>query len=248
MIIIIILNAYFKWANGMKINLLKIEELERKRGRGFTKRMEEAWDAIYGDKPMSAQTLRDNAVRFRRNSSLLNLIEVRDGTDVEPEVMIIIPNDQNRNEDMAAGNERDSGTECDMTIAVSVEVDTGKKQNADVKHGNSGESLENVSDEEDETKCMKLRFMEILHTLTPTTTVSIEKRERLKKIKKEISTAEFIRANSILEKCLHGDDDICKVVDMVYAMAIAIEERHGLKWKQKKTNEWTGNETKNRRI
>ena len=52
----------------MKINLLKIEEHERLGGRGFIKRMKEAWDAIYGDKPMSAQTLRDNAVRFRRNS------------------------------------------------------------------------------------------------------------------------------------------------------------------------------------
>ena len=50
---------------------------------------------------MSAQTLRDNAVRFHRNSSLLNLIEVRDGTDVEPEVTVTIPNDQSRNEDMA---------------------------------------------------------------------------------------------------------------------------------------------------
>ena len=64
-----------------------------------------------------------------------------------------------------------------MTIAVSVEVDTGKKQNADVKHGNSGENLENVSDEDDETKSMTLRFMEILHALTSTTKVSIEKRE-----------------------------------------------------------------------
>ena len=52
----------------MKIDLLKIEERERKQSRGFMKRMKDAWDAIYGDKPMSAQTLRDNAVRFRSNS------------------------------------------------------------------------------------------------------------------------------------------------------------------------------------
>ena len=62
----------------MKINLLKIEECEIKRGRGFMTRLKEAWDAIYGDKPIGAQTLRDKAVRFRRNSSLLNLIQVRD--------------------------------------------------------------------------------------------------------------------------------------------------------------------------
>ena len=51
-------NANFKWTNDMKISLLKIEESERKRGRGFMKRMKEAWDAIYGDKPMSAHTSR----------------------------------------------------------------------------------------------------------------------------------------------------------------------------------------------
>ena len=76
-----------------------------------------------------------------------------------------------------AGNERDSETECDMTIEVSAEVDPGKKQNADVEHGNNGENLENVSDEDDETKSMRLRFMEILHACTPTTKVSIDKRE-----------------------------------------------------------------------
>ena len=38
---------------------------------------------------MSAQTLRDNAARFRKDNSLLNLIEVRDGNDVEPEAIHI---------------------------------------------------------------------------------------------------------------------------------------------------------------
>ena len=51
------------------------------------KSMKEAWDTIYGDKPMSAQTLRDKAARFRKDKSLLNLIQVRDGNDVEPEVI-----------------------------------------------------------------------------------------------------------------------------------------------------------------
>ena len=45
-----------KWTNEMKVNLMKIEELERNQGRGFMRRMKEAWDTIYGDKPTSAQT------------------------------------------------------------------------------------------------------------------------------------------------------------------------------------------------
>ena len=243
-----VLNANIKWTNEMKINLLKIEESERKRGRGFMKRMKDAWDAIYGDKPMSAQTLRDNAVRFRKNSSLLSLLEVRDRTDVEPEVSDTIPTNQNRNANIGNGNERDSEIEFDMTNEVSVEVDAGENQSADVEYEINLENLENVNDEDDDTRSMRLRFMEILHTLTPTTKAHIDKRERLPKIKKEISNAEFIRANAILEKYLHGGDDICKVVDKVYAMARTIEERSGLKWKREKMHGWKGNERSNRRI
>ena len=46
--------------------------------------MKEAWDDIYGNSTMSAQTLRDNAARFRKDNSLLNLIKVRYENDVEP--------------------------------------------------------------------------------------------------------------------------------------------------------------------
>ena len=51
------------------------------------KRMKEAWDAIYENSSMSAQTLRDNAARLRKDKSLFHLIEVRDGHDVEPDAI-----------------------------------------------------------------------------------------------------------------------------------------------------------------
>ena len=38
---------------------------------------------------MSAQTLRDKSAKFRKDKSLLNLIEVSDGNDAEPEVIQI---------------------------------------------------------------------------------------------------------------------------------------------------------------
>ena len=38
---------------------------------------------------MSVQTLKDNAGRFHKDKSLVNLTEVRDGNDIEPEVMQI---------------------------------------------------------------------------------------------------------------------------------------------------------------
>ena len=73
----------------MKVNLLNIEERERNRGRGFMKRIKEAWDDIYENSTISAQILRDNAARFRKDSSLLSLITVKDGNDVEPEAIDI---------------------------------------------------------------------------------------------------------------------------------------------------------------
>ena len=40
------LNNTNKWTSEMKVNLLKIEERKRNRGRGFIKRMKEAWNDI----------------------------------------------------------------------------------------------------------------------------------------------------------------------------------------------------------
>ena len=89
------------WTNEMKINLLKIEERERNRGRGFMKRMKEAWYDMYGESSMTAQTLRDNAARFRKDRLLLNLIEVRNGNDVEP--------DSIQTEDVEAARDKENG-------------------------------------------------------------------------------------------------------------------------------------------
>ena len=49
----------------MKVSLLQIEERERNQGCGFMKRIKEAWDDIYENSTINAQTLRDNAARFR---------------------------------------------------------------------------------------------------------------------------------------------------------------------------------------
>ena len=40
------LNNTNKWTSEMKVNLQKIEERKRNRGRGFIKRMKEAWNDI----------------------------------------------------------------------------------------------------------------------------------------------------------------------------------------------------------
>ena len=49
------------------------------------KRMKETSDDTYENSTMTAQTLRDNTAKFCKDNSLLNLITVRDGNDVETE-------------------------------------------------------------------------------------------------------------------------------------------------------------------
>ena len=104
------------------------------------KRMTEAWHEIYENSTMSAQTLRENATRFRKDNSLLNLIKVRDGKNVE---------------------------------------------NVEENENNKEKIMENINEEEDEdTRIMRLRFEEILHTLEASTKETIEGRQRQMKLKK----------------------------------------------------------------
>ena len=60
------LNNTNKWTTEMKVNLLKVEERERNRGRGVMKRMKEAWNDIYENSIMSAQTLRMNQLEVKK--------------------------------------------------------------------------------------------------------------------------------------------------------------------------------------
>ena len=56
---------------------------------------------------ISAQTLRDNAARFRKDNSLLNLITVRDGNDVEPEAIDIRAIEPVRSQENVEENENE---------------------------------------------------------------------------------------------------------------------------------------------
>ena len=53
--------------NRNESNLLKIEERERNRGRGFRIRMKETWDDIYENSKMSAQRLAEKT-KYCRNT------------------------------------------------------------------------------------------------------------------------------------------------------------------------------------
>ena len=107
--------------------------------------------------------------------------------------------------------------------------------------------MENINEEEDgETRIMRLMFEEILHTLKASTKENIKGRERLMKLKKGVAKAEVGRANKILEKHLGNTNNICTIIDAVYAMGEIIEDRKGLKRNEKRKN--INQEGPNRRI
>ena len=166
-----------KWTNDMKINLLKILHREKKKGRGFMRRMKEAWDTIYDDMLISAQTLRDNAARFQKDKALLNLLQVRDGTDVEPEPI------QMRNITEQNVNEANNSEEGEVENNPENEG-IGTKENGSKNEGEP---------EDEETREMRLRFEDILNSLKSTMKENMEEREQLAKLKKGVPKAEIER-------------------------------------------------------
>ena len=228
-----------EWTLEIKVSLVKIDIHEREKGRGFMQRIKEVWDERYSGKQMTEQCLRDNAARFKKDKGLMNLVEVREGKKVTEE-------NTTRNE-----NNEANGREEDNNIENS-EVEIGNS-NGNESEGEEHNTLhvdrnERENDNEDEDmKEFQIRFMDNLKKLTTTTSEKIEERERLMKVKTGIKKEKMERANKILEKYLDGNSDMCKVIDAVYAMAITIEERLGLKRVNERKNKINTNGG-NRRI
>ena len=196
------------WTTEMKVNLPDIEKRERRRRRGFLNRMKDAWDVIY-DIPMSTQCLRDNATIFRKHKSILNLIEVREIENIEPQLRNVI---LNRNENIQ-----------DQIQDQTESVEGNEALEANIENENCEEMEE-----------MRIKFIENLNKVTPTTDKPIEHSERLAKLKVDIKTTDIKNANRILQQHLSDTNDICKVVDTVYAIGRTIEERLGVKQNRKK--------------
>ena len=76
-----------QWTTDMKVHLIVMDQEERRKGRGFIKRVKERWDTKYPEyKRVSMQQLRDNASRFKMEKEIINLILVRRRRhEIEPE-------------------------------------------------------------------------------------------------------------------------------------------------------------------
>ena len=125
---------------------------------------------IYEDKPMSTQCLRDNAARFRKDKALVNLIEVRDGRDLEPD----------HAEQSGSDNENLQREELDVeTENVEAEENIYDRQGDDENKQEDEEEGEREEENED-MRGMPTRFiekLENLNKLNPTTNQNIEERD-----------------------------------------------------------------------
>ena len=105
---------------------------------------------------------------------------------------------------------------------------------------------EDVEAEDAELREMRMTFEKHLAFLTATIYDAITDRDRLLKHKKGVPDPEIDKANRILERHLNNTRDMCKVVDAVYAMGRAIEDRKGMI--RKSTINSTSQRGENRRI
>lgn len=71
---------------------------------------------------------------------------------------------------------------------------------------------------------MRIRFLENLNKLNPKTNQNIEEKDRLIELKVNIGEGELANANKVLENHLGNTNDICKLVNAVYAMCRTIKE------------------------
>ena len=161
---------------------------------------------------------------------MLNSLEVSEGENVEPEIS------QPVNVEGQKGNQTNQLEEEAVVKDTPIE---GFEENNNEYH---------IEEEDNETRELRLKFEEILNTLKSTTKDNIEERERLLKLKKGVSKAEIERANKVLEKKLENTDDICKVVDAVYAMGRTIAERKGIKQRRKNERKKKQQGEENRRL
>ena len=156
----------------MKLNLLKVEERERKKGRAFMKRIKDEWDIIYRNIQVSAQNLRDNAARFRKDKALLSLIEVENNENVEPTQLHITQDSGNSTSNEA----KEQDQQCDTLIR---------------EH----EDEEDVEAEDTEFREMRMTFEKYLAFLTATTHDAITDRVQLLKHRKGVPDSEIDKAN-----------------------------------------------------
>ena len=208
-----------EWTTEMKVRLVQIDNEERRRGRGFMKRVKDRWIEEYPEyAAASMQKLRDNASRFRKEQTITNLILVRQESNLENDSWETQAGEQQR-AISGHGQHDETYVECDEAV----------------------EDSDDFVDKE-----LMSIFNDQLQSLTSSTLTAINPREKLKKLKVPVELQK--KADGVLRLSLRGVDTIPEITDKVYAMGRALEIKMGLPQTAKSTIGRQKPGTGNRRV
>ena len=200
------------WSNEMKARLVQMEQQERNKGRGFMSRFKTRWDDEFPQMHhISAQNLRDNANRFKKETALMNLLVVRDREEPEEQ-----------DEEIAQGAQEEE--ESAVVVQIEDNIDNKQVDRSLIERGRD-ENIA-VGDRQSEQSEMRDTFFQQLDTLKKSTLTEFQERERLRKLKIDEKMKE--EANVILEDHLKSVDSMAEITDAVYAMAKTIEQLMGM--------------------
>ena len=212
-----------QWTLEMKVALVQIDTEERQKGRGFMRRVKDRWDVEYPIHAgmIGAQTLRDNATRFRKETEISNLVLVRKRNLVAPFEEGL---ESNRTSECGDRNQGTNTYEEEMnTLEEMIEETFDEVEDLQ-------DRSENKLTEEDKT--LDIIFLAELEKLERSNFTELQERAKLPKLKMPDELVE--RSNRVLGKYFNEDRDIPEVTDFVYAMGKAIASILGIKTKVSK--------------
>ena len=200
----------FTWNTDMKVRLCEIDIEERKKGKGFMRRMKSRWDAEFPDfSSASEQKLRDNAARLKRQKEIMNLVLVR-----------------KRHEETI---EQDGSMHEQQGEMMDVQERFSNQTTSESESQDNEDEIRELSQQD---KILEAIFLEEVEKLQPTSLDSIETRERLLKVRMSRELEQS--ANNVLGFYSNNVMDIGRLTDMVYAMGRATARALGVTPKEKK--------------
>ena len=204
----------FQWKAEKKIRLVELDEEERSKGRGFMIRLKERWDREFPeDRFLTAQNLRDNASRLKKDNEVMKLVGVRKRVS------------NNTVAEMAEVEVEELISTFDFEGEV--EERNEDEENLEVLVEEAGD--ENIELSEEETDVERI-FLDELGKLSNINELVEKARERLSKVNMASDLIE--KTNKVLKKYLVGKETLNDIVNAVYAMGKTVMKIMGVKEKK----------------
>ena len=182
----------------MKIKLVKIDDEDRSKGKGFMKNVKERWDVEFPEQAIVS--MHNLASRTGSEPKIDNLILVRNRNEIDRQEDRLYEDPSNHQITFEYESERNS-----------TQNHTVHEANGLINENDNEQDLRTVIRAED--KELENIFNQILQELEHCTMLEMHPREMLPKLKLTPDIEES--ANRILDEYLHGDENIPEITDKV---------------------------------